>query len=29
MKICKHVFITNEKYSKLLKMYNFDYLDHI
>ena len=27
-KICEHVFITNARVSKLLKMYDFDYLDH-
>ena len=27
-KICKHVFITNERDSKLLKIYYFDYKDH-
>ena len=26
--MCKNVFITDEKYSKLLKMYNSDYLNH-
>ena len=26
--MCKNVFITDEKYSKLLKMYNFDYMNH-
>ena len=27
-KICQHVFILNERDSKLLTIYNFDYLDH-
>ena len=27
-KICKNVFITHEIDSKLLKMYDFDYLNH-
>ena len=26
--MCKNVFITDEQYSKLLKMYNSDYLNH-
>ena len=26
--MCKNVFITHERYFKLLKMYNFDHWNH-
>ena len=26
--MCKKVFITDERYSKLIKMYNLDYFNH-